>query len=796
VLLSQTTRDLVEDALPDGAVLRDLGAHRLKDLQRPERLFQLVPADLAGLSGLPTVFPPLNALDRHMHNLPIQPTMLLGREQEVAGVCALLRQDDVRLVTLTGPGGVGKTRLGLQVAAELSDSFADGVWFVQLSRLTDPALVLPTIAQTLGLHDAGSQPISEVLREYVRTRQVLLLLDNFEQVVGAAPQVAELLAASPDLKVVVTSRVMLHLRGEKEYLVPPLGLPSAAEAQHLQTPERLSQYAAVALFIQRARDAAPHFQVTNATAPAVAEICARLDGLPLAIELAAARVKLLSPPALLQRLERRLPLLTGGARDLEERQQTMRNTLAWSYGLLAPNEQRLVRRLGVFVGGWTLEAAEAVCTAPEGAESLGLEMLEGLSALVDQSLVQQLEGEEGSEPRFGPLQVIREYALEQLEASGEAEALWRAHLTYYLTLAEEVEPWLVGGPRLPDALMRLEHEHDNLRAALEWTRRQREVGLGLRLAGAVARFWLLRGHLSEGREWLDELLALEASGQEAVGQEAAGQVARGVERTTSADGAVPGRVRAKALHGVGELATYQGDFSRAVSLLEQSLTLAREAGEMALAVRVLNRLGFAAVLQDDLGRAITWLEESLALARQLGDPLLISHPLSNLGVVAYQRGDFQQAEAHIAPVVAMDRQTGDLLWLPYDLAVWAAIRRRQGDLPQTFRLLREAFTVLRDVVERGWPLITYAPYQLVGLAEALAVAGRGERAARLLGAGTALREALGMVLGAFDRADIEAAVAPARAALGEEAWAAAFAAGRALTLEEAIAEALDETTER
>ncbi len=463
ILLSQATRELAAQALPAGCELRALGAHRLKDLQRPEPLSQLV------LAGLPADFPPLKSLDLHHSNLPVQPTPLLGREEQVAALTALLRRDGARLVTLTGPGGIGKTRLAVQVAAELIEDFPDGVWFVRLSRLVDPALVLPTIAQTLGLKEQGSTPFAETLRAHLTEKRLLLLLDNVEQVVAAASEVARLLEACAGVKALVTSRIPLRLRGEREYALAPLPLPERGSGQLAR---ELSQYAAVALFIERAQAARADFTVTAANAPAIAEICARLDGLPLAIELAAARVKLLPPEALLARLVHSLTLLTGGARDLEERQQTMRAAIAWSEDLLTPEERSLFRRLAVFAGGATLEAVEAVCLAPTGAEPLDLDALEGLGALVDQSLVQQRaeEGEDG-EPRFGMLQVIHEYALERLaasgETSGEAEALRRAHAAYYLALAERAKPVLFG-PEEGVWVKRLEREHDNLRAALAW----------------------------------------------------------------------------------------------------------------------------------------------------------------------------------------------------------------------------------------------------------------------------------------------------------------------------------------
>src|SRR6266487_3709298 len=352
VLLSQTTHDLVEHALPEDVSLVDLGAHRLKDLQHPSHLFQLV------IAGLPAGFPPLKTLDAYPNNLPIQPTPLIGREQEVATVAALLRHEDVRLLTLTGPGGTGKTRLGLQVAAELSDRFANGVFFVNLAPLSDPELVIPATAQALDVQERTGQPLLELLKASLREKHLLLLLDNFEQVVRAALQVAELLAACPKLKIMVTSRMALHVSAEQEFAVPPLMLP---DPKHLPDLVVLSQYEAVALFIQRARAVKSDFQVTNATAPAIAEICVRLDGLPLAIELAAARIKLFPPPSLLARLSHRLVVLTGGAQDAPARQQTLRDTIEWSYHLLDAGEQRLFRRLSAFVGGCTLEAIEAVC---------------------------------------------------------------------------------------------------------------------------------------------------------------------------------------------------------------------------------------------------------------------------------------------------------------------------------------------------------------------------------------------------------------------------------------------------
>jgi predicted ATPase len=408
VLLSLPTQELVRDQLPAGTTLRDLGEHRLKDLFRPERVFQVL------ASGLPSEFPSLRTLNAYRNNLSLQPTPLIGRKREVAEVYERLLRPEVRLLTLTGVGGTGKTRLGLQAAAELTEQFEDGVFFVSLAAIRDPQLVVPAMAATLGVKEAGGQPLLESVEDSLGEKHILLMVDNFEQVIEAAPVVTELLSTASNLKVLATSRIPLRLYGEHEYAVPPLALP---DPERLPSVERLTHYEAVRLFVERAQAAKADFSVTNESAPAVAQICYRLDGLPLAIELAAARIKVLSPQKMLGRLGNRLKLLTGGARDLPERQRTLRSTIEWSYGLLGEGEKVLFARLSVFAGGRTMEAIEAICDA-EG--DLPVDVLDGLSSLVDKSLLKQEEGA-GGEPRFVMLETIHEFAREKLQESEESE---------------------------------------------------------------------------------------------------------------------------------------------------------------------------------------------------------------------------------------------------------------------------------------------------------------------------------------------------------------------------------------
>src|SRR3989440_10771498 len=503
ILLSQTTRDLVAQHLPVGTFLEDLVEHRLKDLQRPSHLFQL------SLEGLPTDCPPLKTLETHPNNLPIQPTPFIGREKEVVAVTQSLRRPDVRLMTLSGPAGVGKTRLALQVAAELSDEFTDGVFVVALAPVNAPEQVLSAMTQTLGISESSDLPLFSLLEAALKGKHLLLLLDNFEQVVEAAVLLADLLSACPRLKVVVTSRRRLQVRAEHEFIVPPLSVPTL---KHLPDVKSLSHYEAVALFLERVQAVMPDFQLTNANAAAVAAICAQLDGLPLALELAAARVKHFSPHTLLARLEQGLSVLSGGGRDLPLRQQTLRGAIAWSYDLLSPEEQQLFRHLAVFVDGWSLEAGEALCMVRGG---LAADMLEGLAELLDKSLLRQEEQAAG-ETRFWMLQTLREFGLEQLAQSGELETTRQAHAEYYLRLAEEAQPSLMATEQ-GRWLARLEQEHENLRAALFWLLEQARVEReqnkqqaeqALRLCTALSWFWSIRGYSREGQTFLEQALSL------------------------------------------------------------------------------------------------------------------------------------------------------------------------------------------------------------------------------------------------------------------------------------------------
>jgi predicted ATPase/DNA-binding CsgD family transcriptional regulator len=699
-------------------------------------------------------------------DLPRPLTSVVGRDAEAATIVDRLRREGVRLLTLTGPGGVGKTRLALLVAEIAADDFPDGMIFVSLATIADPTHVLPAIARALGIRETASQPLLAQVGAALAGGRRLLTLDNVEHVAAAAPLILDLLNVAPELKVLVTSRTTLRLTGEHEFVVPPLSLPSRESRVESRETDARSLDArllpldsnAVRLFVERARAVRPDFVLTEENAPAVAEIVRRLDGLPLAIELAAARIKVLSPPALLARLANRLGVLTGGARDLPERQRTLRDAIAWSYDLLLTDEQALFRRLSVFAGGFTIEGAEAVA---EGLGASPPSALDGIASLVDKSLVRledQEESDESGESRFGMLETVREFALERLEASGEAPTVRRLHAAHFLALAEAA--WRGVGAPAPqkEALDRLESEDDNLNAALTWLAEDDPSGL-LRLAGALLWYWYARGRRRQGREWLERALALPAAT------------------------AAPPEILARALLAAGVLAHFRGDEARAVPALEAALTLWREVGDdwgvgYTLMVR--------GVVEEDAGRydaAEPRFVEALASLRQARAEAATAITRYHLGVVAYGRGDLAEAERFLAEALAgpRDRWPGAAA---YALQLRGLIAAETDEPDRAAELLGQSLVLFRDLRLREGVSDALAGYAVLA-----ARLGQGEVAARLFGAVAAMDEVSGALFGLPERATYERILAELRASLGEPDFVRAEAAGRALSREEAIAEA-------
>jgi predicted ATPase/class 3 adenylate cyclase len=743
VVLSGATRALVEHALPEGVKLRDLGPHRLKDLAQPEDLYQL------DIDGLAVEFPPLRTLSARPNNLPVQLTSFIGREDEIAAVGGLL--DSARLVTLTGPGGTGKTRMALQVAADRLTRYADGAFFVDLAPVTDPSLVASAVASSTGVREAADKPLVSTLAESFRDKELLLVLDNFEQVTEAAPMVADLLGAAGRLTVLVTSRAVLHVSGEHEYPVPPLRVPDPA---HLPPLPELSTYEGVTLFVERARAALPEFGVTDESWPAIARIVARLDGLPLAIELAAAKVKLLAPEQILARLDDRLAFLAGGPRDLPARQRALRETIAWSHGLLRSEEQTLLSRLGVFAGGWTLDSAEAICRPGD----IGLEALEGLSALLDQSLIRRDEGIHG-ESRFMMLETIREFALEQLTARGEGNDVARRHAEHFTAVAEATEPQLT---KSSDAVERIDHDHDNFRAALMWAISANDAQLGMRLGFALWRFWQLRSHLSEGRMWFDRLLALPSA----------------AARTAA---------RAKGLTGAAGIAYWQNDYPAATAWYEEAEAIFRELGDKPGLADALYNVGSMAAIAGDMQRVRTAFDEGAGIAREIGHDQLVKLYLEAEGYMAFMSDDFETARRLLGEALALAEQGDDLLVIVTGHHTVGQVARLQGRYADAAGHYR---TAIRMAQRLGDTVALTEPLQ--GLAAVLIATGDAERGVRLLGAHAAIREQAGggpppewLRLGD--------PFSEAKAQLGEERYDSAWEAGRAFSVDQAVADALDES---
>ncbi len=684
------------------------------------------------------------------HNLPAQLTSFVGRAHEIAEVARLL--DTARLLTLTGMPGTGKTRLALQVAADVVGHFRDGAYFVELAPINDPVLVAHTVANVLTVPERAEKPLAAVLATFLRTRDLLLVLDNFEHVLPAASLISELLAAAPQLKVMVTSREVLRIYGEQVYTVPPLTLPDLGGAASLSD---LAQVESVALFCQRARAANPAFILDDETAAPVAEICVRLDGLPLALELAAARSRLYSPQAMLDRFGSRLDVLRGGARDLPDRQQTLRGALDWSYDLLDAQEQVLFARLGTFQGGRTVEAVETVC-GPD----LNLDVLDGLEALLNKSLIQQQEGLDG-EPRFMMLETIHEYARERLDQSGEAEAMRQRHAAYFVALAERAEPELRGAGQ-EYWLARLRAEHNNLRTALAWALGGGDVELGLRLVGALHDFWYFEGLFVEGWRWIEQALA--------------------------GAGAAPTAVRAKVLKAAGHLAVFLGFHERGRVLESEALALYHELGDTSNAAWARVMLGAQSVgVPAEYREGIAQCEEGLAQFRQLDNRPGIDQALSVLGELARLVGDYRRAGAAYEECLTISRDIGDKRREAVALGNLAYVAYHHGDHERAEALIRESLSRWQEL-----GIQYHIALSLSELAGPVAARGQPERAARLLGASDACLDAMGIGRQFADQFEIDRYLAAVREQLGEALFEAAWAEGRAMPLAEAVRYAWDE----
>jgi predicted ATPase len=738
---------------------------------------------------------PARQVELRPATLPVARNGFVGREREAAAARELLARTDVRLVTITGPGGIGKTRLAVEIAGGLAEQFSGGVHFVQLSPLTDPNSIPSAIVQALGIREIGEQSAFDVLKKYLKEyvrNPTLLMLDNFEHLLPASSLVSQLLTVNANLKILVTSRAALHVYGEHDFPVPPLSLP---DAKALPSLDALAEYSGVALFVQRASAAKPGFELTHENAAAVIEICTRLDGLPLAIELAAARVKVLSPASLLARLASRLQLLTGGAKDLPARQQTLRAAMDWSYDLLNPAEQKLFRRLSVFVGGCNLESVEAVC---DPKADLELDLLDGMASIVDKSLVQQVEQPDG-ESRFVMLETIREYALDRLKGSGEEPHTKRAHAAYCLVLAEE-DSALQEEAKRAESLQRFELEYNNLRAALEWLTETGNAEWGLRLGIALFRFWETREYLAEGRDKLSRILKLPGA-------------------------ATQSKTRMRGTFAVGVLACEQRDYAVAEPYIGESIELARQLGDQTGLAVAQNALAVVRRDQQDLTGANKLFESCLAIWRELSEQKGIARTLSNLASVAKLEGDYERSRALYAESLAAFRAVGDREGVAWSLNYQGDVAREQGDTAGARSFYERALAIFYELEDRWGIAGTLADLgglarqqkdystahslfresiQLFcemehkrGIARLLecfagvaAMQANSEKALRLAGAAAALRQNIGAPLAPNEQLRIEQDLDPARVALGNNASSMAWLAGWGLPLSTAVDEAL------
>jgi predicted ATPase/class 3 adenylate cyclase len=739
VLISGATAELLEsDRIPD-VNLRELGEHRLKDFPRPERLVEIV------IPELPSAFPPPKTLEPPIR-LPAQSTQLVGRTAELQLACDLLEGQDIRLVTLTGPGGTGKTRLGVEIAARLGRAFGDGVYFVGLAVIRDSAEVPTAVAHALGVQPTGSQTVAEIVGDYLRPKQVLLLLDNLEHLPEATPFIADLLDTARHLKVLATSQAPLRLSSERELAVAPLALPATGDRDD---PETLSRFDAITLFVERAQAARPDFALTHENAASVRQICVKLDGLPLALELAAARLRMLSPQDLHDRLDRRLRLLTRGAQDRPDRQRTLRATLDWSYDLLDPDEQSLLARLSVFAGTCTIDAAEAILDPDD---EFAFEVIDGLTSLAEMSLLQPVAG---AEPRLAMLQTIREYALERLEESGDADRLRLGHADFFVAQAETAQRQL-RGPEQETWFRSLLAEQDNFRAALGWAVARRESAIALRLATALEIFWRRRGQYEEGARWFDGVLALEPP-------------------------PLPG-IRARGLAAGAHLAALAGNVVVAEQRYEESIRILRELGDEAGLAEALRGFAELTAERGQSGQAREAAEESLELFTALNDRGAMAGRLRFLGELALEQGAVREARDLLGRALAVAREAGDARNVVRITHSLADLELSAGNLDQAEDLYRSALLKSRDT-----PHEAVAAHCLLGLAAVAGARGEAEEAGRLWSAGERLADRLGMRFDPSAQAHYEQVLAALDTDAAQRFASARASAAAALTIDEAIA---------
>ena len=741
VLVSETTRALVDHVLPSSLTLKDLGLHRLKDLARPERLYQL------NIDGLPGEFPALRTLEATPNNLPTQMTSFIGRDDQVREGRELLSR--ARLLTLTGPGGTGKTRLSLQIAADVMDQFPDGVYFVPLAAIQDPELVPSAIAQALAISSTGGRRPIDALLEHLHDKRTLLVLDNFEQLLPAAPLAIMLLEGSPGLRVLVSSRSVLRVYGEQEFPVPPLAVP---DLKALPSLSALSQFEAVRLFIERAVAVKPDFRATNENAPAIAGICERVDGLPLAIELAAARIKLFSPQALLSRLEKSLTALGSGARDLPSRQQTLRGAIQWSYEMIDAPGRRLLARFSVFARGGSLEQVESVCGPPD---DIGGDVIDMLDQLADQSLVRRLP--DFNEPRFLMLQTIREFAAEQLEQSDEAAAIKDRHVQAFIALAQQAQPHVFGSRR-KEWLDRLEMEDDNLRAALDWTLATGDAKNAMLLSACLWRFWQMRGHIHEGRARVVAALALPKSRDYPM-------------------------ERLQALEAAGGLAYWQADMESAQRFYDECLELTRTTGDKQALANALYNAAFPNVVNmRESERPRQLLLEALPLFRELGDQSSVGRTLWGLGNGYYFDREYPTAKVTLEESHAVFRTVDDRFGLGWALHTHGLVSLKMGDIEAARKDFLEAIELFKEGGDVSGMVL-----QLDNLSQVIRADGDPGTATRLASAARVHQRSTGTGIGQLLS---EQEGRTGREGLSPQDAEKVWTEGQALTLDQALEEAV------